>query len=263
MKHLKEACAGCDDFRPTTNKEHLFPKWLIRRAKVTQVRWGDRMVSPWKATIPLCEDCNSTFGSELEGLCSRIFTDLEAGRGISEFEADVLTRWMWKGLGLAWMATHPGVPYTQKYSLKERVLRPIDDIRSELTVAISLAEKINAKYGGQAAMGFDSSTAIDAVFASGVFCRLAIMVSYSRFEGLIPERFSKFQFSSGPNALSTAKIWFPKIGFRDDEEAVRITKSASDTLSPLHDNFALMLQRHPEIRKHESRFTGRHGLDKI
>jgi hypothetical protein len=226
------------------------------------VRWlGGRWVSPGKVTIPLCEDCNSAFGTELEGPCSRIFTDLEAGRGVSDFEADILVRWMWKGLGLMWMARHPGVPYTPRYSLKERVLRPID-IRSKVTIAISLAEKINPNYGGQAAMGFDSTNEVDAIFASGVFGRLAIMVSLREFEGLIPGRFSKFQFSSEPNALSTAKIWFPKIGFRDDEEAVRITKAASDRLSRLHDNFALMMLRDRRNRQYGARFTGRHGLGK-
>jgi hypothetical protein len=262
VKHLKEACAGCDEFRPDTNKEHLFPKWLIRRAKVTRIRWGDRMVSPWKATIPLCEQCNSTFGTELEGPCSRIFTDLEAGRGISEFEADLITRWMWKGLGLGWMARHPGIPYTPRYSLKERVLRPIDDMRSEITIAISVAEKISSRLGGEAAMGFDSTNEVDAVFASGVFCRFAFMVSYRMFEGLIPDRFSKFRFSPRPDDLSIAKIWFPKTGFRDDEEAVDITRTASDLLSTQHDNLALTLQRDPEIRQRSLRFTGRHGLDK-
>lgn len=74
------------------------------------------------------------------------------------------------------MARHPGVPYTPRYSLKERVPRPIDGMRSEMTIAISLAEKINPNYGGQAAMGFDSTNEVDAIFASGVFCRLAIMV---------------------------------------------------------------------------------------
>ena len=262
MKHLNEACAGCDEFRPDINKEHLFPKWLIRRAKVTQIDWGGRWVSPWKATIPLCKDCNSAFGRELESPFSRILTDLEAGRGISEFEGDLLTRWLWKGLGLDWMARHPGVPYTQRYSLRERVLRPIDDMRSEVMIAISLAEKVTPNYGGEAAMGFDSTNEIDAIFSSGVFCKLAVMVSYRRFEALIPDRFSKFQFSPSLNELSTAKIWFPKIGFRDDEEAVAITKKASDVLSALHDNLALMLQRDPVIRQYGSRFTGRHGLNK-
>jgi hypothetical protein len=264
MKHLKEACAGCDEFRPDTNKEHVFPKWLIRRAKVTQIKWRGRWVSPMKATIPLCENCNSTFGSELELPCSRIFADLEAGRGISEFEADILARWMWKGLGLDWMARNPGIPYTPRYSLRERVLRPIDDMRSEITIAISLAEKVNLQYGGEAATGFDSTNEVDAVFASGVFCRLALIASYRMFEGLIPDRFSKFQFSPRPNELSMAKVWFPKTktGFRDDDEAVGITKQASDLLSAQRDNFALTLQRDPEIRQRGLRFTGRHGLDK-
>ena len=135
-------------------------------------------------------------------------------------------------------------------------------MRSEITIAISLAEKVKLQYGGEAAMGFDSTNKVDAVFASGVFCRLALIVSYRMFEGLIPDRFSKFQFSPRPNELSMAKVWFPKTGFRDDEEAVGITKQASDLLSAQHDNFALTLQRDPEIRQRGLRFTGRHRLDK-
>ncbi len=220
------------------------------------------MVSPNKATIPLCKDCNSAFGKELEVPCSEIFTDLESGRGLSETEADILARWMWKGLGLLWMAAHPGIPYTPRYSLKERVLRPLDEMRTEMTIAISLAEKISPQYGGEAAMGFDSSNEVDAMFASGVFCRIAVIVSYSQFESAIPTRFSKFQFSPRSNPLATTKLWFPKIGFRDDDEAIDITQAASATLSELHDGFALTLQRDPAIQERTAKFTGRHGLDK-
>jgi hypothetical protein len=263
MKHLKQACAGCDEFRPKTNKEHFFPKWLLRRSKVTKIKWKGEEISPWSATIPLCEDCNSVFGRELEAPVSRLFADIEAGRGLSELDADLLTRWMWKGLGLDWMAEHPGVPYTPRYSLRERVLRTIDDIRSEILIAVSLAEKIDPAFGVEAALGFDSTNEIDAIFASGVFCRIAIIVSYRMFDGLIPSKFSKFYFSEKGDDLSTAKIWFPNVGFRYDTDAVATTKKTSDLLSVMHDNFVRVLRTDPEVRRHGSRFTGRHGLDKL
>lgn len=125
---------------------------------------------------------------------------------------------MWKGLGLSWMASHPGIPYTPKYSLRERILRPIDEIRSEILIAISLAEKLDPAYGGEAAMGFDSTNEIDAIFAAGVFCRIAIIISYQIFESIIPSRFSIFHFSEEGSDACAAKLWFPKIGFRHDTE---------------------------------------------
>lgn len=108
----------------------------------------------------------------------------------------------------------------------------------------------------------NSTNEIDAVFASGVFCKIAAIVAYRRFEGMIPDRFSKFYLSTAENELATAKVWYPKTGFRDDTEAVDITKDASDVLSRLHDNFLRNLSNDPEFRQIESRFTGRHGLDR-
>jgi hypothetical protein len=85
FKHMKRRCAGCERIGIRTNKEHVFPKWLIKRTGTdkTGIRWGGiSKMSALSATMPLCLKCNQAFGDELERPVSRIFDDLEADRGI-------------------------------------------------------------------------------------------------------------------------------------------------------------------------------------
>src|SRR6266498_2812771 len=132
------------------------------------------------ATFPLCVACNSDFGQGLEVPVARIFEDLEQGKGISDLEGELLVRWLWKLEGLGWIFEFSGGRYNDKYTLRQRVLHPIDDIRGQLTLAIALVEKIDPDFG-DAPMGLDSRCLHSAIFVSGVFSKVAVMVVLAPF----------------------------------------------------------------------------------
>lgn len=219
------------------SQEHVFPIWLIRRTNTdkTEIGWmGKRTISAQSATIPLCVECNRDFGKHLETPVSKIFDDLEARQGISDNEAELLVRWLWKIDGLFWIARYPKGDYSIAYTLRERVLRPIDTIRSQLVLAVSLIETIDPSFGDKP-LGIDSYTHLDAIFVSGVFSEIAMMVVHEAFVNMIPEAFSKYRFSSIRDASSEAKLFHPKVGFKDDIEAIVITKLVSERLSAAHE----------------------------
>lgn len=184
--------------------------------------------------VPLCIRCNTDFGHELEAPVSRIFSDLEAGQGISDMEAELLIRWLWKFEGLFWIFTHPQHKYTEKYTLRERVLQPIDEIRSDLSLAISLAEEIDPSFG-DAPMGLDSWNEHDATFVAGVFSRIAIMVLRRQFEPDVPNQFTLYRLSDRSAPDRAAKLFYPKAGFKTCVEAVGTTRKAGLYLSHAHD----------------------------
>jgi hypothetical protein len=105
MKHLKLVCIGCerskadlDSLGIAFNKEHLTPKWLVKRCGTdkTSVRWLGKNVAGLNVTIPLCKECNDMFAREIESPVIHIFDQLESGAGITDYQAELLTRWMWK-----------------------------------------------------------------------------------------------------------------------------------------------------------------------
>ena len=220
------------------NKEHYFPVWLIERTATVRegIAWAGRdRVSALSATVPLCTRCNSDFGRELESPMTRVFDDLEAGRGISDEEAELIVRWMWKFEGLAWVFHHPRAIYTERYTLRERVLRPIDDIRGSLILAIGIAEKRDPDFE-EGAMGIDSFNVHNAVFVSGVFSRVAVLVSLSVFEDDIPSVFSKYRLAPNRDHIAAkAKLFYPAVGFPTCTAAIGLMKSISPPLSMLHD----------------------------
>jgi hypothetical protein len=124
---------ACGSRTNPKNKEHPFPQWLITRTKTdrTSIRWipGNRIPAD-EATLPLCRQCNRDFGDQLEAPMSRILDDIEADRGLSDNEAELIVRWLWKIEGLLWHVSHPTHDYSSKYTLRERVLRPLDAIRA-------------------------------------------------------------------------------------------------------------------------------------
>lgn len=200
------------------------------------------------ATIPLCEECNKNLGDELEASVTKIFQDLEQGNGINDREAELLIRWLWKQAGLGWIIENPQGIYSANHTLKDRVLKPIDNIRGALTLAISRIEEIDPYYG-DAPMGLDSDTNYDAIFVAEVFSKLALMVVRSRFEAMIPGNFSQYSLASKPDELSGAKLFYPKVGFQTCTEAVGITKTVAITLSERHDAIALQAIAHEKVKK--------------
>lgn len=151
---LKLRCLGCDRASPRMTKEHFFPKWLIeyadgRRKGVTWPQkagfdWTNREnVNPDKAVVPLCPECNGDLGRTLESPVAEIFRALESESGLSDNDAELLVRWLWKFEGLQWgIFRNPNNDeYTDLYSLRERVTtsRAFNEIRSELVLAVALA----------------------------------------------------------------------------------------------------------------------------
>ncbi len=241
---MKDCCAGCERHDVAMSKEHVFPEWLIRRTGTHQtgIRWGAKSdVLALAVTLPLCTECNADFGRELESPTARVFDDIEEGRGLSDVEAELLIRWMWKIMGLGWMALNPGRRYTRKYTLRERVLLPIDKLRSRLIlgVAVIVGPHPDSK---DLPMGLDSATLHDAIFVSGVFSRIAIMGVLDPFEDLIPDQFGRYRLAAKRDPLYAGKLYYPPTSFRDDLEAVQVTRLASVRLSLAHDKLALRVQ---------------------
>lgn len=219
------------------NKEHFWPQWLIRRTGTsrTGVRFDPtKRVNPSKLTIPLCIRCNTDFGRELEDPARRIFDDLESGKGISDREAEVLIHWLWKFEGFAWLIAHPHGRYSDKYTLRDRVLLPLDEIRNHLTLAISIAKVVDPEFG-DAPMGLDSHTQASALFVSGVFSRIALMVLHRQFEEQVPSQFGLYRLGAADAPDRHAKLFFPPEGFETCVRAVGATYEASLFLAYLHD----------------------------
>ena len=221
-----------------------FPEWLIRRTGThrTGIRWGAKAdVSALAVTLPLCTTCNEDFGRELESPAVRVFDDIEEGRGLSDDEAELLIRWMWKIRGLAWMALNPGRRYSATYTLRDRVLLPIDNLRRRLILGLAVIAGPHPD-SKDLPMGLDSATLHDAIFVSGVFSRLAIMSVLEPFEDLIPGQFGRYKLAATRDRLNSGKLFHPPTTFRDDVEAVQVTRLASIGLSVAHDELALRLQ---------------------
>jgi len=236
-KKFKRLCVACGTVDPRINKEHFWPEWLIARTGTyrTSVRFTDtKRINPRALVVPLCVRCNTDFGRELEAPVSRIFSDLETGRGLADVEAELLIRWLWKFEGLAWSFAHPYNRYTQRYTLRERVLQPIDEIRPNLTLAISLAETISPRFR-DAPMGLDSWNEANAIFVAGVFSRVALMVLESQFATEVPRQFSTYRLADRNAPDRNTKLFYPQTGFPDCTQAVRVTRDIALYLSHAHD----------------------------
>jgi hypothetical protein len=142
---LKLRCSGCDRVGLQMTKEHFFPKWLIEYAQVHHegITWLDQQtIAPDKATIPLCQECNEGFGNAVEGPVAAVFRELELGAAISENDAEVVVRWLWKFEGLQWTAraNRPEGLYTRRYTLRDRVItsHAFDEVRGDMLLAVGL-----------------------------------------------------------------------------------------------------------------------------
>ena len=226
---FKYRCAACRVALRDRSKEHFWPEWLIARTGThkTSVRLTPtKRVNPRALTVPLCPDCNRDFGRELEAPVARIFREVEAGKGLSDFEAELLIRWLWKLGSLAWIYAHPDAVHAAIPTVRERVLRPIGDKRSQLVLGVSLIEGIDPHFD-DAPMGLDSRNQEDTVFVAGVFSRLALMVLLRQFEADVPKHFSLYRLASIAAADRSAKLFYPDTGFRTCVKAVGATFEAS------------------------------------
>ncbi len=219
------------------NKEHFWPRWLIRMTQTSNsaVRWGDKRVGPNSTKIPLCSRCNTDFGRHLEEPARLAFLDLEGDRGLSDLQAEILVRWLWKFVGLAFRMQHPLGPYTQRYTVRDRVLRPIDEVREHISLAVSLIDRIEPGYG-DAPMGLDTPNGRSAICVAGVFSRIAIAVVERDLESMIDtSRFDFYRFAKPDHATHQAKLFFPRVGFSTCTDAVAYMASIGGALVEVHD----------------------------
>jgi hypothetical protein len=87
-------------------------------------------------------------------------------------------------------------------------------------------------------MGIDSFNVHNAIFVSGVFSRIAILVSLSLLDDEIPAVFSKYQLAPNrEHSTATAKLFFPGVGFPTCTVAIGMMKAISPVLSRLHDEY--------------------------
>lgn len=236
-RKFRRVCVACGTVGPKTNREHFWPEWLIAMTGTqrTSVRFTEtKRINPRALVVPLCVRCNTDFGQQLESPVAQVFRDLEAGRGLSDSEAELLIRWLWKFEGLAWSFAHPHDHYSQRYTLRQRVLQPIDEIRTTLTLAVSLAATIDPRFG-DAPMGLDSWNETSAVFVAGVFSRVALMVLERQFEGNVPAQFSKYRLADRNAPDRNAKLFYPQTGFPDCIQAVNVTREVALYLSHAHE----------------------------
>jgi hypothetical protein len=171
-------CVGCERVGKAMTQEHVWPKWLIDHCGVKHegVTWvTGKGSNPRTATIPLCQECNHRLGAELEGPVQRALSSVEASRGITDKEAELLIRWLWKYEAWSWAFAKlddPTARYSARYTPIERVLGDsMVGIRGDLTLAVGLINANDPEFRDRS-MGIDSGiNDTDAIFVSGVFGR--------------------------------------------------------------------------------------------
>jgi hypothetical protein len=241
LRGLRLRCAGCDRAGREMTHEHFFPKWLIEYADVTRrgIEWlGREAVSPDKATVPLCSECNNLFGTVLEGPVSRIFRALDNDQPISDLDAELLVRWMWKFEGLQFhVFAKPEDHYTQKYSLRDRVTKPhaFAEARADMMLAIATSHA-NDPGRGDWPLGLDTPVGENALTMSGVFRRVAIITSLERFDELITPVYGKYKFGQIP-VNRTVPVFSPPRSFLFSKGATNLTQGVGALLSAAHDEW--------------------------
>lgn len=241
FSHFKDKCVCCEQSGKKMNKEHIFPQWLLRRTKTEK----DIIPSPYgempagRLTVPLCEDCNSELGKNLETPVSKVFDRIESGIGFNDFEAELLIRWMWKITGLFyWSICNEHWKYGF-CSLKEHVLSPIPSIRSRLSIVVSLIEDSFEDYGC-APIGLDTFSFFSNVYAAGVFSNICLAVIHSGYEWLIDnKKWTVYRLSDTPNVLNPQKRIVPKVGFETGSKAISHVKKCFG-------NDSLLYKKHEE-----------------
>lgn len=243
---FRKQCAACDETRGEMTREHFYPMWLIERTQTFRegIAWGGKPNVPASAaTVPLCHRCNRDFGRELESPMAQIFDDIEAGQGLSDHEAEIVIRWLWKFEGLAWIFQNPRHIYTKKYTLRQRVLQPIDEIRGQLMLCVALAERRDPEFE-EGALGIDSFNADNAIFVSGVFSRVALLVCLAELEEYVPAVLSKYRLApTRESASAQAKLFHPAIGIPTCSDAIAMMQGISPVLSRLHDEIGEEMRR--------------------
>lgn len=239
-KGMSRRCVGCERVGQKMSREHFYPLWLIERARITRgINWATKKgVDPRSATVPLCETCNNEFGAKLESPVAFAFDKLEKDLGITDYEAELLVRWLWKAEGISWTAMNPRDHYSSIWTLRERALGAgFRNIRAGLSLAIALVKEVDT-HVVDLPLGFDSPAGYkNSIFMSGVFCHVAIMCLLSEFSHLVPPAYSIYQFPDRPTAID-ASVFFPERTFVTFDDAIEYTSKSSAALWLAHERLA-------------------------
>lgn len=208
------------------NKEHIFPQWLLERTNSKK----DMINSPYgkipadKYTIPLCEECNSQLGHELEDPVSRIFASIEAGNGFTDYDAELLIRWMWKICGEFYWAICDEKWKYGFVTLKERVLSKIGQPRSRISIGIALVDDAYEDFGS-APVGMDCFNLMSNVYAVGVFSHLCIIVFRTVHLDLMDKsKWTIYTLKDYPLLMNANQRTYPKTVYKTGSEAISAMK---------------------------------------
>lgn len=149
---MKVACVFCGEEPENKNKEHIFPKWLL---KMTNFDKGNKSVgSNWNTgeelvfnmlsyTFPSCKVCNDIFG-KIESKVKPIFEKLLIDKDVTGEELELLLDWFDKirisgWLGIKYMnkdifTMNPKYYINSRVGLKDRVLTITNTYKDEKTL---------------------------------------------------------------------------------------------------------------------------------
>lgn len=243
LNSAKSRCLACDRAGRPRNREHFWPRWLIEFCEATEepVNWLGKRVAASAVQIPLCVECNSAFGNELETPMSALLPRISGGDGMSDLDCELLVRWLWKFEGLGWgiYYFHDSMQYSSMYTLRQRVLNKdsLNGIRGELVVCVALAHKNNPGLHDWS-LGISSGVGKhDAIFIAAVFRNVAMMVTLAHFAHLVPPMFARYQLRTVPSALDV-KVLQPQVVFPLVSDAEIVTREASMFLKFAHEQHA-------------------------
>lgn len=242
---VKQLCICCKEKGKSSNKEHVFPQWILNKTNTfsnpIKGTAGEKRIPGKHCKIPICEECNTKLGRTLENPVSKIFENLESGKGFNDYEAELLVRWMWKITGMFYWLERAEDDDDYGYSsIKDRCLKSIEMPRDRISLAISLIENEWDEKINQSPMGIDIIPENSNVLAAGVFSRVVLIVYYSKFEKLVPEFFTKYKLSNIPFMMNPNNRIKPKISFKKGDEAVNKTvEIANGLLLDAHEKEAL------------------------
>ena len=228
-------------------KEHFYPKWLIKMTKASGVRMDgpgqEKWVNPNSFTVPLCAGCNSRLGTELEGPVKAAFDSLQSGLGISDHQAELIVRWLWKFETWAWMK-HYGSDnvYNMSATPVERLCgSTFHRVRDRITLSVgriagdSYIHANGRDYG--LPMGIDTPvTQYDADCVLGVFSKLALGVSMVWADDMLPLGMDRYHFPPlGSVSDRDEKVFFPGERYLTPNEAVDEVLACSDPIKLEHE----------------------------
>jgi hypothetical protein len=158
---------------------------------------------------------------------------------LSDLEAELLVRWMWKFEGLQWaLATAGGSShqrYSGRYTLIERVTQPaaFDEVRAELVLGIAMVNQNDPGFKDWP-LGLDTPPGQNAISMSGVFGRIAMVTSLRQFIDAIDPAFGRFSFGAAP-VDRDARIFEVARTFITANAAIAVTRETGLRLMTAHE----------------------------